>query len=202
MSDLPPHYQRSAPDVVNVDLDSLLKSGKLPSKNILEKLPIKEFVEGAYTYPHDWWNGINLIMGLSGRYGRVAQQKANIYMRQILNILDASLQGMPYTTKVVFVVLKYLMFDELTRCTAVNVALEGFKSKKARNELASFAASAVGRKSVGMFTKYAQTGGRAGRRMRKNKRVIAGLTVSNLFLVTLGSLTRLVIRQKKSSNGN
>jgi len=128
MSDLPPHYSSNAPEVLNVNLHQLLKSNRPPSQKILDAIPIKEFSQGAYSYPLDWWNGINLIMGYGGYYGPSAQRKAKMYVRQIHDILNACLQGMPHTTKLVFVVLKYLMFDELTRCTAVNVALGNLKS--------------------------------------------------------------------------
>ncbi|MCM2438414.1 hypothetical protein HGO34_01625 [Agrobacterium vitis] len=150
-------------------------SGKMPrdavqfvcsDPNFLEKAAAKKpnlvlsFLKGVYSHPRDWWVGIIWCLMSLGAFGAEAKENADGWGRNLETILILAKNNPTLAARMLVIYLKH----------------------KAMNEPEFY-----GRIAGGMFTNYASTGGRLGRRILPTT-VKLGSSAANFVLATTGAM--------------
>jgi hypothetical protein len=125
-----------------------------------EKKPIfiARLMQGAYSYPRDWWCGIFYCCMQAGVFGEDGKSRSDPWRRDLETILD-------------FIVKQPRLAVRL---------LGAYTKHQARSP------EFYGRLGGGVFTSYASTGGRLGRRMINGPTKV-GAGVANFILANTGA---------------
>lgn len=134
--------------------------------NFLEKATAKKpnivlrFLKGAYSHPRDWWVGVIWCLMATGIFGSAAKKNADSWGRDLETILIMAKKNPVVTIRMLAVYLKHKVMSE---------------------------PEFYGRLAGGMFTNYASTGGRFGRRLLPTGAKM-GASAVNFVLATTGAM--------------
>ncbi|MGF1463822.1 MAG: hypothetical protein ACFB2Z_11805 [Maricaulaceae bacterium] len=112
--------------------------------------------------------------------------------RRLDIMIDLGLQATPTVYQVGSTALRYLFSGETTDCPPVQTALREINRGRLGFAATNAAARFGGRTAGGMFTTYAVTGGRLGRRNMGGATKI-GVALSNTVIASVGLLLKLAI---------
>ena len=184
------------------DLDAFKRKAEDRSQDTLDLLsnnPVIAFVEGAYSFPHDWWLAIHWALGLQGVYGAEMQRTCQRIGRDVDSVISLGVRASPHVYKVTSVALDYLFTGETTTCEPIQKALAKIDRGRLALGTANAASRMAGRMAGGYFTTYASTGGRFGRGALP-KTIRAGASISNTVLATIGAVIKLAIHTRGRGN--
>lgn len=177
------------------DLVAMAERNQRPDDSLLLDNPVVAFARGAYSFPFDWTLALHWTLGMQGVYGTEMQRRC----QNLGHVMDAMVHvarvGMPATYQITAAVLNYIFRNELTRCLALDAAMQRIDRGKALYGAGNAASGVAGRFAGGMFTLYASTGGRFGQAARTGPQRY-GFVASNLVLASTGAIIKLAIKTR------
>jgi len=166
-------------------------------EELVDSSPFEAFAKGAYSFPRDWWVAIHWSNGMRGLYGQKKKQQAERIGRDLMMMFRLARAGAPYVARVTYAVLSYILKNELTGIVKIDEALKRIDKRAFLHGTVNQAAGTAGRFSGGIFTSYAASGGRGGKRaVPKPSKVRKIGKYSNTVLASFGALILLSARTR------
>jgi len=184
------------------DLDEFRRRAEDRSQKTVDLLsnnPIVSFVEGAYSFPHDWWLAIHWALGLQGVYGERMERTCERIGRDVDTVISLGVRANTHVYQLTVVVLDFLFTGATTDCEPIRKALAKIDRGRLALGAANTSSLLLGRAGGGYFSTYAATGGRFGRGVLP-KVARAGAPISNIILATIGAVIKLAIHTRGRGN--